>query len=437
MLPYVEIARWQRVAETLNAAFKIEWGAEVVCLFELPCNSVEHGGFIRYEAAEILRSTTKTEGSTQWVPISALGSDALNEGRDYTAIKRVIGTCTGEVETAPRGPFARIGWFCDLCSWIESVVRPMGVQLTGPFTQLNASPSFCLIRFETIGRGLWFKAVGEPNQREFAITCMLSRVFPSRVPHVLATRPECNGWLTYEAEGELLGDVRESRTWHRVAADLADLQINSCDRTPEILATGARDLRAEGLSKQIGHFVDTTQRLMEQQPKTPPPILDLKELRLLEDRIRAAFGVVQRINIPDSLGHLDFNPGNIVISSQGCVFLDWAEAYVGNPFLTFQYLREHFQRMYGKHSNEESHLVESYAAPWLRILSHDAVDAALAVSPLLAVVSYACGTGMLTDEERLKDAEFAGYLRGLARRMDREARVWADGSSKCITRAVA
>jgi len=232
-------------------------------------------------------------------------------------------------------------------------MRPMGIHLTGSFRQLNASPSFCLIRFETDGHAIWFKAVGEPNQREFAVTCLLSRLFPSQVPRVLAIRPEWNGWLTREAEGDLLCDVEEIRAWRRVAAELAEMQINSCNQASELLAAGARDLRVDTLSKLIRHFVDTTQQLMQRQSKIPPPILEPKELLLLGDSIRAAFDVVERSGIPNTLGHLDFDPGNVVVSPQSCVFLDWAEAYVGNPFLTFQYLLEHYRRKYGNESNPE------------------------------------------------------------------------------------
>ena len=132
--------------------------------------------------------------------------------------------------------FHALGWFSELRNWIESVVEPIGLQSMGGFRQLNASPSFSLIRFETSGPAVWFKAVGEPNQREFPITCTLSRLFPSHLPNVLATRPDWNAWLTRESEGRLLGDDQESGTWERVAAVLAELQINSCDRTPAIAA---------------------------------------------------------------------------------------------------------------------------------------------------------------------------------------------------------
>ena len=437
MLPSVEIPRWQRVAENLTAAVESNWGEEVVCLFDPDTDSPTDGAVTRYQAAEHLCTRSNPKMPTYWAPVSKLSQDSLSDGRDYAAIKEVTAVCNGEMGAASAGPFSRFGWFSELRNWIESVVEPIGFHVNGRFRQLNASPSFSLIRFETDGPALWFKAVGEPNQREFPITCHVVAAFPAHIfRDVLATRPDWNGWLTRESEGRLLGDDQESGTWERVAAVLAELQINSCDRTPAIAGAGARDLSVGTLRKQIRPFVDITQQLMQQQPKTPPPTLDRRELLALGDQIGEAFDFLEALEIPDTLGHLDLNPGNIVVSAAKCVFLDWAEAYVGNPFLTFQYLLEHFRRSHPRDSSRESQVLESYAAPWSRILSRDAIHSGLSVAPLLAVFSYMCGTGLLSDGERLKQAEFAGYLRGLARRMDREARAWVDGSRKCTTQAV-
>ena len=435
MLPWVEIPRWQRVAENLTAAVESNWGEQVVCLFEHDTDSATDGAATRYQAAEHLCTRSNPKMPTYWAPVSMLLEDSLADGRDYAAIKQVTAVCNGEMEAASAGPFSRLGWFSELHIWIESVVEPIGFHVNGRFRQLNASPSFSLIRFETSGPAVWFKAVGEPNQREFAITCTLSRLFPSHLPNVLATRPDWNAWLTRESEGRLLGDEQESGSWERVAAALAELQLDSCDRTSAITGAGARDLSVGTLRKQIHPCVDISQQLMQQQSKTPPPILDTKELLALGDRIGEAFDFLETLEIPETLGHLDLNPGNIVVSATKCVFLDWAEAYVGNPFLTFQYLIEHFRRSRPLDSSRESQVLESYAAPWSRILSRDAIHAGLTVAPLLAVFSYLCGTGLLSDGERLKQPEFAGYLRGLARRMDREARAWV-GSRKCTTQAV-
>ena len=69
-----------------------------------------------------------------------------------------------------------------------------------------------------------------------------------------------------------------------------------------------------------------------------------KKCRNSDRQVKDALTAWAQSNIPDTLGHLDLNPGNILISPDQCVFLDWAEAYVGPPFLTFQYLIEHLSQ---------------------------------------------------------------------------------------------
>jgi hypothetical protein len=331
------------------------------------------------------------------------------------------------------GPFARLGWFRELQTWVGETIRPLGIQLKGPFCQFNASPSFSLIRFETDGAALWFKAVDEPNLREFPITLTLAQLFPRYVPSILGTRPEWNGWLTPEVEGTNLGETREVTLWEVAAAALAKLQIESISKQVQLRDSGARDLSAATLLDRVHPFLDLMGRLMDQQTKVPPPILGREELAFLGERIQDALYLVEELGIPNTLGHLDLNPGNIIVSPGGCVFLDWAEAYIGHPFFSFEYLLEHFRRVVGVGTGFEEQLIAPYTAQWGQLVSSAAIDEALTVAPLLAVFAYAAGTGMCSDEERLRDPRTAGYLRGLTRRMSREANQLIDRRSSCIS----
>ena len=284
-LPSVNIPRRQRVAENLTAAVMTDWGEEVVCLFEPDASAPTNATGIRYQATEHWRASGKPKMPTQWVPFSALAQDSSIGASDYLAIQQSIALCMAEGKELPSGPFARLGWFKALREWVETAIEPLGFQLNGNFRQLNASPSFSLVRFETDGPALWFKAVGEPNQKEFLITCRLAQLFPSYLPGVLAARPDWNGWLTREAAGKLLCEVREDALWQRAAAALAELQIDSIDHGARIFGAGARDLGAAELSKLIRPFMDSMAELMERQTKVPPVALGRAELLLLGDRI--------------------------------------------------------------------------------------------------------------------------------------------------------
>jgi hypothetical protein len=426
-LPSVNIPRWQRVAENLTAAVKTDWGEEVVCLFEPDASAGIH-----YQAAEHWRVSGNPKMPTQWVPFSVLAHDSLIGASDYLAIQQSIAQCSAEGNESPSGPFARLGWFKELGEWVETVIEPLGFQLNGNIRQVNASSSFSLVRFETDGPALWFKAVGEPNLREFPITLTLTGLFPTYIPQVFAARPEWNGWLTPDVEGISLSETQEVTSWETAAVALAKLQIESISAGASVLESGAHDLGAAVMSKLVDPFLDVMRQLMEQQTKATPRALSQHELAFLGEHIQNSLRLLKTSDIPDSLGSLDFNPGNVIASKNGCKFLDWAEAYVGHPFFTFAYLLEHFRRVVAIDTKLEEQLTASYTAQWKRLLPSAVIAESLTVAPLLAVFAYAVGCG-LCSEERLRDPENAGYLRALTRRMNREANEILDWRSACLS----
>src|SRR4029077_3175558 len=173
-------------------------------------------------------------------------------------------------------------------------------------------------------------------------------------------------------------------------------------------------------------------QLMEQQTKAAPRALSRNELVFLGEHIHNSLRLLKTSDIPDSLGSLDFNPGNVIASKNGCKFLDWAEAYVGHPFVTFAYLLEHFRRVVAVDAKLEKQLTASYTAQWKRLLPPPVIAESLTVAPLLAVFAYAAGCG-LCSEERLRDPGNKGYLRALTRRMKREANEMLDWRSACLS----
>jgi aminoglycoside phosphotransferase (APT) family kinase protein len=172
--------------------------------------------------------------------------------------------------------------------------------------------------------------------------------------------------------------------------------------------------------------------LMDQQSKIPPTVLTRAELARMGQVVRDSLDRLQEVGMPDTLGHLDLNPGNIIASPRKCVFLDWAEACVGHPLFSLQYLIEHLRRTVGRNSAMEARAIEAYCAAWVRVVPRAAIAEALELAPLLAVFAYAAGTDMWRDPERLEQPAIAGYLRSLTRRMHREAGELERRRSVCV-----
>jgi hypothetical protein len=431
LLPSVEIPRWQRLAENMTVAIRNEWGQEAVCLFNPDVRArVNAPNVHNYQVMECSGPTRPHPGA-EWVRVSSLSERTFANPADQVAVQRSLAECDRDAGAVALGPFARLGWFRELQGWIEEVIGPLGFHLTGSCSQLNASPSFSLVRFETSGPAVWFKAVGEPNLREFPITLALARLVPQYIPPILAARPEWNGWLAMEVEGTNLGEAQDAHHWNTAASALAKLQIESIGWFGTLVDSGARDLRASALLNLVRPFLDAMGQLMEKQTKVSAPILSRSELVLLGEQIEDALSLSTDLGIPDALGQLDLNPGNVILSEGHSVFLDWAEAYVGNPFFSLQYLVEHSRRMAGVDATAESGLTSAYTEEWLSLVSPENLASALAFAPMLAVFAYATVNDTWSDEARLRDPKVAGYLRSLTRRMHREANRLRDRSALC------
>jgi len=431
VFPSVEIPRWERLAENLTAALEKQWGCEAVCLFTLN-DSSQHGGTNdSYEVMECWRDDAHSS-DTVWQPIDSLTLDSFEDPAEYRIFERSFEQLD-RYERDPSSPFARRGSFTRVRNWTRDAIRPFGLELETSFRQYNSSESFSLIRFETNGPAVWFKAVGEPNLREFPITLKLAELLPEFLPEVLATRPEWNAWLSREVEGTKFGETKEAALWEKAAAKLAELQIEAISGADSILDAGAHDLRTDRLLDSVDPFFEVVARLMEEQTKVSPPALSREELGLLKLRLEDTLALVGDFGIPNALGHLDLNPWNVILTGSGCVFLDWAEAYVGLPFFSFEYLLEHFRREVGQDAVLESAFVDAYRAPWRQLLSDDVSSEAFALAPLAAVYAYAAGTQAWKDKEKLRDAMTGGYFRSLARRMNREAIQLIERRPACLS----
>lgn len=427
--PEVMIPQWERVAENVTSAMERQWGEVVVCLFEP--DSPLPAGSSRYIVARHWRPCgSLPTPPPQWTSMNELAANLFSRPDDYWTMHE----CRASVSDHRTGTFALLSWFEELCNWVGTAIAARGLHLTGDFRQFNASPTFSLIRFATNGPAVWFKAVGEPNEREYPITLKLASTFPKYMPELVAERSDWNGWLTCEAVGTNLAENRDSSIWESAASALASLQIESIGKCEGLVDLGARDLKATSLVETVSPFLEAIVELMSQQPKTPPPVLSNIDLAVLGERIRNAISTLQEFEIADTLGHLDLNPGNMIVGAPAkCTFLDWAEAYVGHPFYSFQYLLQYFRRMAGKDPVAEHAFTRSYLKPWSDIASIQSLAEAMPLAPLIAAFAYGAATNAWRTPERLRDPKVAGYLRALARRMKREADQLSERSAPCLS----
>jgi len=429
-LPRIEVRKQRRIAEQLTAETEKVWGLETCCLFVSGSRTPGRNGEAMSAVMESVTHNGKAPAGTYWMPRTvATGHGVAEEAR---AIWESLAELDSYAREEKLGPFARPGWLRELFRWVQEQVGPLGLQVTGQFRQLNASPTFSLIRLETDDGALWFKATGEPNAHELPVSLLLARLFPKHVPRILGVHPSWNGWLSAEAAAGALDQVPEFANWERVAEELAELQIASIGKTRELLEGKCKDLRLPELERRIDPFLARMAEFMAAQEKRSPAPLVQSELFSLGEGLRESFSLLQSFGLPDTVGHIDCNPGNILVSAERCVFLDWAEGCVSNPLVTFEYLREHFRRSAVEKPSAVARLTAAYVRPWTSFCSPDDLRRALAVSPLVAAFVYAISSEAWRKPDSILDQELAGYFRSLTRRMYREAIHAAAGSELCL-----
>jgi hypothetical protein len=160
---------------------------------------------------------------------------------------------------------------------------------------------------------------------------------------------------------------------------------------------------------------------MALQRKQPPAVLSDSDLAFLREALQQACSELQDLDLPDVLAHIDFNPGNIVVSPERCIFLDWAEGSLMCPFLTFAYLREHARRSQLFAAESQVQIEAAYLKPWRSLLLACDLARGMDLSSFVALFAYALALDNHTPRETPESPTLAGFLRGLARRMYREA----------------
>jgi|SRR5579863_669551 len=427
-LPSVEILRGSRIAEQLTAELHVKWGCRGYCLF-VPAVARE---LPRCAVIEVVAHDDAPSAAACWIPLTTATRSSIGSADDRTIIEKSIDELNYYRREPNQGPFGRPGWLPELLEWVDQQVAPLGLHATGGFTQLNAAPVFSLMRLETNDSAVWFKATGEPNRHELPVATRLARLFPGYVPRVLGVHTPWNGWLTQEVSGRSLDHFADLSAWTKTAEDLARLQILSMGKQTDLLEGHCKDLRLPRLAEQIDPFIERMREFMASQEKRTPAPLTNAELSRLGNHLKRACSSLCDARLPDALGHLDFNPGNIFIAPERCVFLDWAEACVTNPLITFEYLREHFRRTYVSDSTAMEHLVTAYLRPWRSVVSMNTLQQSASVSPLVAGFAYAAATNAWRSSESLGQRSHAGYFRSLTRRMYREAEGMAPRSERCF-----
>jgi hypothetical protein len=418
VLPQITIPKRQRIARCINKGVMHKWNLRTICLFQPELQHSKPPNSDQYMVLEPRDPEWQPPSELLWIPRDRIRT-VMDSPCEADVVKEILQRSDAHNNGILPGPFARSGWVDELLRWAKEHVHYGDLRLTGEFCQFNCDPFFSLIRLGSTGRAVWFKAVGEPNFNEYSITLGLARDHARFLPEIIAAKPEWNGWLMLEVEGEYFDQPMYLQRCEHIVETLAHLQLECIGESQRLSEIGCKDRRVATVVQQIDPFLETMGMLMKEQPSEPPVRLSQFELRELGEQLKDACLQMQLAGIPESLFHGDFNLGNIRINSTACVFIDWAEGCIGPPFLTLEYLVAHLHRANGGFVKHQD-LRRAYARCWTVIMSEAQIANAMAVAPALAVLWYGVGSVLWRDPKLLRVGRVAGYFRSLTRRMHRE-----------------
>jgi len=427
-LPCLEVPKGCRVARELSDRVRSEWNLNVFCLRELLASEPSlRDSNARWFLLEAICTNTDIPESVRWLELSEIAFHRLADAETRSAVETWLREAA---ETHANGVWQRIGdpgTFSRIRAWVEQRLANSGRRLGTEFQQLNASRDFSLVRFTTDREAVWFKAVGGPNVREFSLVVTLADLFPQFTPPILATEPLWNAWLAPEIPGCRLSQREDLAAWRRAAHDLASLQCASVERTEALLASKARDLRCPALLDSISPFFVRLAEFMARQKTLQPAPLSRGELAELEDDVRNSLLELEAEGRPDTLGHLDLNPDNLIVLPERTVFLDWAEASVGHPLLSLAYLLEHFRSHF--QGDGYAHLVREYGEVWQQAKRFENVARTICRAMFVAIFAHAVSTDAWRENSGASLLSVEGYYRSLARRMKAYAQRIREGAT--------
>ena len=427
-VPAFGLPRRQRVAPHLLSAVEKLYGLAANCRFGFTLQGGESGE--RCVVLEVPRIPT-SDSSLVWVSTQEISWERIRSEIAREALRGAIEKAMAYNDGRSAGRFVQPGWFAEVQDWVHRCVAPMGFEIRGPRTQLNMGPDFSLICFDAHPQDIWFKAVDAAGIREFTITRQLAALALPHVPPLLATQDEWRAWLMVGCRGCPLDRDSTRDQWIAAARELAELQIASTPHSPALIEAGCLDLRAHLLEESIEPFLKSVAPLFDRQRTVPPCKLIRADLELIGKQVKSCCRELRQLEVPDSLGHSDLNPGNMLVDGSEVVFLDWMQGHVGNPLLSFEFLSALCRRLLPEDESLPADLRSEYLFRWRDHCPVRNLEHCSELVPLLAPFAFAMNFRGPTGWQPERP-EVEALLRSLSRRMHVEAMRLAHDSDSSV-----
>jgi hypothetical protein len=421
-LPKVTVPRWERKGIGLTRKIQTELGLNSICLFWLRSPQVINGDDLhlvnppRSAFLEIRTNGWTPPEGMKWVSVDSLEAEDFADETHFAFLHNALKQADDYVTGRKIGPFGRPGWLDEVFTWARPYLTRDGLDFTGEFQQYNASANFNLIRLSTNGPSVWLKGANDENWPEYNITVGLTTRFPKYFPKLYAHRSDWRAWLNEGLDTSLYGALQAPHLEATVRT-LAGLQTDVAGDTQFLFGVRCKDWRMARISEQIKPFIESMTELMEKQETASPRKLSRQELLDLADTLENACHRLASLGIPDTFVHGDFTPGSNVVASDRCLLIDLAEAYVGQPFLCFQYLLDGLHTRFSQFDPFHEYLKSVYASYWQKFVSPEVIEEGFRLARLVTVLWHATGGNGWQGRRGYLDLIREKYYRSLVRQM--------------------
>jgi len=268
-------------------------------------------------------------------------------------------------------------WLAGALAWVDEHLAEAGRPRSGEPDQFHVRPWSTVIKVPTAQGPAYFKANTEELRHEALVTLLLARRVPDRVPPLIADDPEL-GWMLMDHGGvrlrEVIAEERDMSRWVDVIDGAAEIARAMEPDVDQLLAAGVPDFRLAVLPDRYAALVESID--VEQRFRDAVPWV-----REMADEL-ASYGVTE------TLQHDDLHDGQVFVSGDRQLILDWGDAVISHPFFTLSVTLEGVVQ-WGLDGVEASVDIEPLIARYLRRYAPDRPELSEAV-PLALRLGWAC-----------------------------------------------
>ncbi|MDH4339328.1 MAG: aminoglycoside phosphotransferase family protein [Thermoleophilia bacterium] len=258
---------------------------------------------------------------TSWSDLDRADVAALAPPELAGDVERWIAEQLGAPVPDARPSWSRPGWLAQASLWIRETATACGLRPTGDLEVVGHWPLSSVLRLETDGGKVFFKAVFPIFGHEPAVTAQLSARHPTLMPELLAI-DKSRGWmLMRELQGTLIGDQDLSR-WGEGLRAAASIHKAWIGRAAELLSLGVHDRTLQALERDLAAGFDAVELSSEDR-------LRLKASLPTFVRASAELGAGA---VPETLVHGELHPWNVMATDEGVRIFDWSDSCVSHPF---------------------------------------------------------------------------------------------------------